>query len=106
MAVHPLSDKQKDLLEEYKNSKLSMREFAKFKGVSISTIYYLVDKERRIEAQQLYLPDSSSSFVSFPFANKHEEVSTSSSNIIAFSMNGIEFKMTPNNLKIFIEAIK
>ena len=106
MAVHPLSDKQKDLLEEYKNSKLSMKEFAKFKVVSISTIYYLVDKERRIEAQQLYLPDPSSSFVSVSLANKHEEALTPSSDIIAFIMNGIEFKMTPNNLKIFIKAIK
>ena len=53
MPLHPLNESQIAFLEEYRSSGMTVLEFAKHKGISKHSVYYYIDKERRLKAESL-----------------------------------------------------
>lgn len=108
MALQQLNEDQQKLLDDFKSSGMTLIQFATSIGKSYSSIYHLLNKERRLKEQDEML-NFNHRFISVPIANKHFELEMCdvvSNDVIAFSINDIQFKMTKKNLKKFMEAIK
>lgn len=108
MALHPLTDEQLKLLNEFKSSGLSVNDFASNKQISYHAVVYLINKERRLK-DETTIRTLNNRFVSIPLEKEHitpESFDVISNDVIAFSINDLMFKMTAQNLKKFMEAIK
>ena len=94
--LHPLNDNQLALLNEFKSSGLSLKNFAKFKNIGIHKISYLVVKERKLLEQE----DSFSldSFIPINFnkeVNKYKE----KDKLMNIKTNGFNISIKLNDLK-------
>lgn len=107
MPLHPLNDDQLALLEEYKSSNLSLAEFAKAKAMGKHTIYYLLDKERRLKAESLsFEVGESENFISVPIKSDITVKNESKNEDISFILSGLTIQIDNKNLKLFLEALQ
>ena len=111
MALHPLNENQIAILEEYRPSGMSILEFAKSKGTSKHSVYYLIEKERRLKGESFASEViKANNFVSVPIETKESSIIKSPSNnnmnnIISFNLNGLAISISKENLKAFLEVI-
>lgn len=105
MSLRQLNGDQIALLEEYKSSNLSILEFANTKGISKNTIYYLVDKERRLKAESMSLEiEALNDFIPVPIKTDTPSKNNVQSKVISFKLNGLVIQISNANLKLFLEA--
>ena len=50
--LHPFNEEQLSLLNEFKESNLTLKDFANLKNISLHKISYLVVKERKLNEQE------------------------------------------------------
>ena len=106
MPLHPLNDDQISLLEEYKSSNLSLVEFAESKGKSKHSIYYLIDKERKLKAESLSLEvRASENFIPVPLKSDMSVKNENNNKNISFKLSGLTIQIDNKNLKLFLEAL-
>ena len=101
MPLHPLTKEQQSLLDEYKQSGLSIYDFATQKRLSYSSVHYVIDKDRRIRSENI-----PADFVSVPLQGETTRTTTINvNNLISFNLNGLSIAIDKNNLKQFLEAL-
>lgn len=108
MSLHPLTIDQKALLDEFNQSGLSIYDFAQQKGMSYSSVHYVIDKDRRIRNENI-----NNGFVPIPLnkemllpSQTHQSTHNGSNNLISFKLNGIDITIDTNNLKQFLKVIQ
>ena len=85
MPLHPLTKEQQSLLDEFNESGLSIYDFAIKKGLSYSSVHYVIDKDRRIRSESI-----PTKFVSLPLHNESTSITTNNvNNLISFNLNGL-----------------
>ena len=101
MPLHPLTKEQQSLLDEYKQSGLSIYDFAAQKRLSYSSVHYVIDKDRRIRSENI-----PADFVSVPLQGETTRNTTINvNNLISFNLNGLFISIDKTNLKYFLEAL-
>ena len=96
--LHPLNEEQLSLLNEFKESNLTLKDFAKLKNISLRKISYLVIKERRLKEQEENM--SLDSFIPINVNNSKEESFISKrNNKINITINGFNINISINDLK-------
>ena len=108
MAIHPLTEEQQTLLDEYRASGLSVSEFAKSKNISRGQIDYAIEKDRRLRSEEIIKYYGKGSFVPVPINNETSSKNTldNSNNLISFLVNNVPISIDRENLKAFLEALK
>ena len=101
MGLHPLTQEQQTLLDDYNQSGLSIYDYASQKGLSYSSVHYVVDKDRRLRNENV-----SNQFISIPLQNKSIDIVTNNmNNLISFNLNGLNISIDKNNLKQFLKVL-
>ena len=96
--LHPLNEEQLSLLNEFKESNLTLKDFAKLKNISLRKISYLVIKERRLKEQEENM--SLDSFIPINVNNiKEESFISKRNNKINITINGFNINISVNDLK-------
>ena len=96
--LHPLNEEQLSLLNEFKESNLTLKDFAKLKNISLRKISYLVIKERRLKEQEENM--SLDSFIPINVNNiKEESFISKRNNKINITINGFNINISINDLK-------
>ena len=98
--LHPLNEEQLSLLNEYKESGLSLRDFANRKNITFSKISYLVYKDRRLNETEENI--SLDSFIPINLNNnsqKEDNYNIRSSNKVNITINGFNINISINDLK-------
>lgn len=96
--LHPLNQEQLSLLNEFKESNLTLKDFAELKNISLRKISYLVIKERRLKEQEGNM--SLDSFIPINVNNSKEESFISKrNNKINIIINGFNINISINDLK-------
>ena len=96
--LHPLNEEQLSLLNEFKESNLTLKDFAKLKNISLRKISYLVIKERRLKEQEENM--SLDSFIPINVNNiKEESFISKRNNKINIIINGFNINISINDLK-------
>ena len=108
MAIHPLTEEQQTLLDEYRASGLSVLDFAKLKNKSKHQIEYIIDKDRRLKSQEIIKYYGKGNFVPVPINNETSSKNpiSNSNNLISFLVNNVPISIDRENLKAFLEALK
>ena len=116
MPLHPLNESQIAFLEEYRSSGMTVLEFARYKRISKHTVYYYIDKERKLKAAALSNEViKANNFIPVPFKNDCREdkdetpliklTPNKKNNLISFNLNGLSISIDKENLKAFLEVI-
>ena len=98
--LHPLNEEQLSLLNEFKESNLTLKDFANLKNISLRKISYLVIKERRLKEQEENI--SLDSFIPINLNNnsqKEDNYNIRSSNKVNITINGFNINISINDLK-------
>ena len=96
--LHPLNEEQLSLLNEFKESNLTLKDFAKLKNISLHKISYLVVKERKLNEQEENI--SLDSFIPINLNSRKEEGFVSKrNNKVNITINGFNINISVNDLK-------
>lgn len=107
MSLHPLTNEQQTLLDEYNSSGLTIKDFACSRGKTVEQVYYIIDKDRRIRNE-----NTNHGFIPIPINDDvtqssriNRSTSNNLNNLISFKMNGIDITIDASNLKQFLEVL-
>ena len=108
MSIHPLTEEQQALLDEYHSSGLSVLDFAKLKNKTTYQIYYIINKDSRLKSEEMIKHYGQESFIPVPINNETSPKNTldNSNNLISFLVNNVPISIDRKNLKAFLEALK
>ena len=93
--LHPLNENQVSLLNEYRESNLSIKDFVSRKGITYSSLEYIIQKEKRINESNSICLDS---FIPIKIDNQNKNYSNSNNNIDVI-INGFNINISINDLK-------
>ena len=94
--LHPLNENQQNLLHEFKNSCLTMKEFVSNRGINYNSLAYLVWKEKRLNECSSF---SLNSFIPIKLNKDTVNSLSNYSDKVNITINGFNINISINDLK-------